>query len=267
MRKIWLIALAVAVVAAVVAGGTVLAQEGHHHGGFMRHHINSRINGALDAAKVSAEQRAKIEQQRDKVFAAFEENHGQREHMQKVMTLFEADQIDNAQVKALRDEHDARARATGDAIVAAINEAHATLQPAQRKAVVEYLRAHKPEAPPKAVGDWFKRRVFSHVSDALDEVKANEQQRVAIDNAIEQVWNAVRTEHEAGPAHLEAALKLFEADHVDAKQLSALRAESDARREKISEAIVQAFHDVHDALTAPQRKQLVAWVRANHAHM
>jgi hypothetical protein len=69
MRKLSVIAL----LGAVVVGGAVLAQEGHHHGGFMRHHINSRINAALDAAKVNAEQRASIEKSRDKVFAAFDQ--------------------------------------------------------------------------------------------------------------------------------------------------------------------------------------------------
>jgi hypothetical protein len=187
--------------------------------------------------------------------------------MQKVMSLFEADKIDVAQVKALRDQHDATARADAEAIHAAIAEAHDVLRPDQRKAVADYLRAHKPDQPPRAVADWFKKRVFSHVNDALDQVKANEQQRTAVANAIEQVWTAFQSEHEAMPAHMEQALKVFESDKIDPKQVQALRAEQQARHQKISDAIVQAFHDVHDALTSAQRKQLVAWVRANHAHM
>jgi Spy/CpxP family protein refolding chaperone len=258
-----------AVVLAVAAAGAVVAQEHHRHmGGFFRRHVNMRIEGALDAAKATPDQRATIERARDKVFATVENSHnGRQEHMQKVMALFEADKIDPAQVKALREQHDTTARADADAIVAAISEAHDVLRPDQRKAVADYLRAHKPDAPPRAVADWFKKRAFSHVNDALDQVKANEQQRTAVENAIEQVWNAFHAEHEAMPAHLDQALKLFEADKVDPAQLAALRAQGEARRQKISDAIVQAFHDVHDALTAAQRKQLVAWVRANHAQM
>ena len=258
-----------AVVLAVAAAGAVVAQERHHRGGgFFRHHVNMRIEGALDAAKATPDQRVVIERARDKVFAAIEGSHQDKQaHMQKVMALFEADKIDPAQVKALRDQHDAAARTDGEAVISAISEAHDVLRPDQRKAVADYLRAHKPEAPPKAAADWFKRRAFSHVDDALDQVKANEQQRTAVHNAIEQVWTAFHADHEAMPAHLEQALKLFEADKIDAQKLAALRTEHDARRQKISDAIVQAFHDVHDVLTSAQRKQLVAWVRANHAHM
>jgi Spy/CpxP family protein refolding chaperone len=258
-----------AVALAIAAAGAVVAQEHHHRGGgFFRHHVNMRIEGALDAAKATPDQRAVIERARDKVFAAVEGSHqGREEHMQKVMQLFETDKIDAAQVKALRDQHDAAARTDGEAIVAAITEAHDVLRPDQRKEVADYLRAHKPDHPPAAVADWFKKRAFTHVNDALDQVKASQPQRAAVENALEQVWTAFRAEHEAMPAHLEQALKLFEADKIDAQQLAALKADGEARRQKISDAIVQAFHDVHDTLTAAQRKQLVAWVRANHAHM
>jgi Spy/CpxP family protein refolding chaperone len=262
--------LRVSIIALAVAGtaALALAHGGHHAGGFMRHHINMRIDGALEAAKATAQQRTTIERARDRVFAAIEKSHeGRRQHMEKVMALFEADRIDAAQVQALRAEHDAAARADGDAILAAISESHDTLEPSQRKAVADYLRAHKPEAPPKAVGEWFKRRAFSHVNDALDQVKASQEQRVAVENAIEQVFNAFRAEHESAPGHIDQALKLFEADRIDPKQVAALRAEHEARRQKVSDAIVQAFHDVHDALTSAQRKQLVAWVRANHAQL
>src|SRR5689334_5022862 len=120
--------LSAIVLAAVALGGVVLAHEGpRHFGGFMRRHVNQRIEGALDAAKATAEQRATIEKARDRVFSALEGSHqGRADHMKKVMALFEADQIDAAQVKALRDQHDAAARADGEAILAAITEAHDT---------------------------------------------------------------------------------------------------------------------------------------------
>jgi Spy/CpxP family protein refolding chaperone len=262
--------LKISAIVLLAAGAAVaVAHEGGRgHHGFMQKHINMRIDGALDAAKATPQQRATIEKARDRVFATVQGSHqGGREHMQKVMQLFESDKIDAAQVKALRDQHDAAARADADAILAAVTEAHDTLKPEQRKAVADYLRAHKPDMPPKAVGEWIKKRAFSHVNDALDQVKATQEQRAAVENAVEQVWTAFRAEHEGAPAHIDEALKLFEADSIDAKQLAAMRAEHDARRQKISDAIVQAFHDVHDTLTSAQRKQLVAWVRANHTHM
>ena len=256
-------------VGALVAGGAVLAHEGaRHHHEFMRRHINQRIDGALDAAKASPQQRAAIEKARDRVFGTIEQSHqNRRGHIAKIIQLFEADKIDNAAVQQLRSEHDTVARADRDAILAAITEAHDTLNATQRKAVADYLRAHKPEAPPRAVGDWFKKRALSHVNDALDQVKVSQEQRAAIENALEQVWSAVESEHKASGAHLDEALKLFEADKIDPAQVAKMKSEHQAKAQKIGDAVVQAFHDVHDALTSAQRKQLVAWVRANHPHM
>jgi Spy/CpxP family protein refolding chaperone len=257
-----------AVAVALLVGGAVLARGGHHRGGFFKRHVNAKIEGALDAAKASAEQRATIEKARDRVFSTIEASHASKQaHMGKVLQLFEADQIDPAQVKAVRAEYDAAAKANAEAILQALTETHQALQPAQRKAVVEYARANKPEGPPQAAVDWFKRRAFSHVKDALDEVKANDVQRAAVENALEQVWNAFKAEHDAGKGHIDEALKLFASDSVDAQAIAKLRSEHDARRQKISDAITQAFHDVHDTLTSAQRKQLVTWVRSHNRHM
>ena len=254
----------------LVAGGVAVAQgTANHHGGqFMRRHIDQRIAGALDAAQATPDQRARIEKAKERVFQTIEASHQNRKaHMEKVMALFEADKIDAAQINDLRADHEKEAKADGDAILGAITEAHDTLNAQQRKQVADYVRAHKPEAPPKAVGEWFKKRAFAHVNDALDQVKASQEQRTAVENALEQVWNAVKDEHEASTGHLDQALAIFQSPQIDKAQLEKLRAEHQARRQKIGDAIVQAFHDVHDALTSAQRKQLVAWVRSNHPHM
>lgn len=257
---------AMATAAVILVGGVVLAHEGH--GKLMQQHINQRVEDTIDAAKPTPEQRARLEQAKQRVFDTFAASHGNRkDHMEKVIALFEAEKVDAAQVKALRDEHEATARADGDAIVAALTEAHETLQPQQRKAVADYIRAHKPEGPPKAVGEWFKKRAYAHMNDALDHVKASAEQRKAVENAIDQVWASVREEHEAGAGHIDAALKIFEADRLDKGAIEQLRNQQHARSAKIGDAITQAFHDVHDALTSAQRKELVAWVRANHPHM
>jgi hypothetical protein len=261
--------LKVAAVGLLVAGGVALAHEGaKHHGEFMHRHISQKIEGALDAAQATPDQRARIEKAKDRVFASIEASHQNRKaHMEKVLALFETDKLDPAQIQSLRADHEAAAKADGEAILGAITEAHDTLNAQQRKAVADYIKAHKPEAPPKAVGEWFKKRAFSHVNDALEQVKASQEQRVAVENALEQVWNAVKDEHEASAGHIDQALALFQADKLDPGQIAKLRAEHQARRQKIGDAIVQAFHDVHDALTSAQRKQLVAWVRTNHPHM
>jgi uncharacterized membrane protein len=259
--------LTISALVLTVAGGAVLARENFGKQEFMRRHMEKRIDAAFDAAKPSKEQRATLDATKQRVFTAIEASHQNHQaNLQKVMQLFEADQLDAAQVKALRDAHETAARSDGDAIVAAITEAHDTLSAAQRRQVAEQLRSAKHDGPPKAVGEWFKKRALEHVNEALESVKASPQQRTAIETALEQVWNTVREEHAAGAGHLETAIQLFEADKIDAAQVAKLRADNTARRQKMGDVVVQAFHDVHDALTAAQRKQLVSWVRANHPH-
>ena len=259
--------LTISAIVLAAAGGVVLARENVGRQQFFRRHMEKQIDGAFDAAKPSTEQRAALEKTKQRVLTSIEASHqNQQSNIQKVMQLFEADKIDAAQVKALRDSHEAAARADGDAILAALTEAHDTLQPAQRRAVGDQLRTMKHEGPPKAVADWFKKRALEHVNEALDSIKASPQQRAAIETALEQVWNTMHEEHAAGAGHLETAIQLFEAEKVDAAQVAKLRADHQARRQKVGDAVVQAFHDVHDALTATQRKELVSWVRANHPH-
>jgi Spy/CpxP family protein refolding chaperone len=257
-----------AVVIAALAGGAVLAHEGAEHHAFFRRHINARIEAAIDAAKATPQQRARLEQARDRVFATIEASHqNQRGHMQKILQLFEADRIDPAAVQALRTEHEKNALADSDAIVSALSEAHDVLEPAQRHAVAEWVRSHKPAGPRPAMADWFKKRAFAHVNEALDAVKASPEQRNAVEAALEQVWTTVHEEHLGQASHIDEAVKLFEADRIDRAQLDQLRAQKEARQRKIGDSVVQAFHDVHDALTSAQRKQLVAWVRTNHHPM
>ena len=209
--------LTISAIVLATAGGVVLARENAGKHEFFRRHIEKRIDAAFDAAKATTEQRASLEKTKQRVLASIEASHqNQSANIQKVMELFQADTIDAAQVKALRDSHEAAARADGDAIVAALNEAHATLTPAQRRAVGEQLRTQKNDGPPKAVGEWFKKRALEHVNEALDSDKATPAQRTAISAALEHVWTTIHEEHEAGAGHTETAVKLFESDKIDA---------------------------------------------------
>jgi Spy/CpxP family protein refolding chaperone len=267
MRLVTVSALAVAAAAvAIGAGGLVVAQEKVGHHDFMRKHVEERIDAALDAAKATPEQKASIAKSKERVFASMESSHAARKaDLQKLLELFQADKIDAVQLTALRGKHEAAMKADGDAITQALIETHDALKPDQRRALAANFREHKME-PPKGAAEWMHKRAQGRVNDALDAVKATEVQKVAIENALEQVWNAIRDEHQASHGHLEQALTLFEADRIDQAQVTKLRAEGQARHQKIGDAVIQAFHDVHDALNATQRKQLVDWVRANHPH-
>lgn len=129
----------------LAAGTTAFALQGHfRHGGreaMMTRFVSSVIDEALEEAKVTDQQRAAVHAARDRVFDALREGHAtRRDHLERALALFEADQVDEGQVAALHREAEARRERVADAVHQAIREAHAVLTPEQRKAVADYLR-------------------------------------------------------------------------------------------------------------------------------
>jgi len=103
------------------------------------------IDDALNAANVTPEQRTAIYASRDRAFAAIKaQRRGQPARMEQGLALFEADTLDPAQVAAFRAQREADRRQAADAISQAIVEAHDVLTPVQRKAVTDWIRAHRP---------------------------------------------------------------------------------------------------------------------------
>jgi Spy/CpxP family protein refolding chaperone len=148
MKRRTMIGLLAVLTGGLVAGAGALAFGAHaHRHGMMKRFVSAAIDDALDEAKVTPEQRAAIHDARDRVFTALQE-HAQtrRARLDELLQLFEADQVDGARVAALRrgaeDEH----RKIADAIGQALTDAHDTLTPAQRKAVADYVRSHRPHA-------------------------------------------------------------------------------------------------------------------------
>jgi len=248
-----------------VLGATALAEHagglGMHHqrGQMMRKHVAAFIEDALDAAKVTPAERAQVEAARDRAFAAIEKAHqgGKGEHMaalNEAAALFEADKIDAAKVAALRGKHEAQAKLAGDAIVQSIVQAHDALTPVERKAVADYVRAHRPGPGQHMAalrGEMMKHFASARLDDALAAAQVTAAQRPQIEAARDQLFKAVEDLRPADGlhAHLEKALALFEADRIDPAAVTALRAE--------------LLH-VRLLLGAPQRKALVEWARAQH---
>jgi Spy/CpxP family protein refolding chaperone len=253
----------------LVAVGTAVAlawNGAHHHHEFFRKQITQRIDDALDAARVTPEQRGAIHAARDRAFTALHERPGgRRGDLETALRLFEADKIDAAQVQALRARHEAEHQRATDAVIAAVTESHGVLAPSQRQAVADYLRAHRPEHHEH---HGFMQKMVSHrVEQALDAVDATPAQRTAIHAAVEHVFTTVAESFSDHAAALDRALALFAQEKVSDGQIAALRSEHEAKARAVGDAVVQALYDVHDALTAPQRRQAVAWVRAQlHEH-
>jgi Spy/CpxP family protein refolding chaperone len=137
---------------AVVAAGLVTGAVAFAHGGgagfrhgMMKRMATAMLDEALEPANVTPDQRAKIYAARDRAFAAVEAHHQTRgAHIAEVLALFEADTVDPGRVAALRAQAEAERRQVADAITQSVTDVHDVLTPVQRKAVADWIRAHRP---------------------------------------------------------------------------------------------------------------------------
>lgn len=127
-----------------VAGRAFAFHRGGNRGEWMKKRITGKIDDALDAAGVTGPARDVVYAERDKVFAAFEKMRGGRkEHMDKVLSLFQADTIAKSDLAALRQEHLDRMNEIGDVIQTAIVNVHDALDAKQRASLVTYVKAQR----------------------------------------------------------------------------------------------------------------------------
>ena len=138
---------------AVLAAGLVTGAAAFAHGGggpgfrhgMMKRMATAMIDEALEPAQVTPEQRAKIYTARDRAFAAVEAQHQTRaSHMVEALALFEADVVDPGRLAAFRAQREAEHRQIADTITQSLTEVHDVLTPAQRKAVADWVRQHRP---------------------------------------------------------------------------------------------------------------------------
>jgi Spy/CpxP family protein refolding chaperone len=127
------------------AGGAVA--YGAHGGGrhaIMKRVVLAAIDDALDEAKVTPVQRTAIYAARDRAFAAAEQARTSHwAHLEEGLRLFEADQVDPAQVEAFHRQSDEERQRMREAIHQALVEVHDVLTPVQRRAIADYVRAHR----------------------------------------------------------------------------------------------------------------------------
>ncbi|HSB62297.1 MAG TPA: periplasmic heavy metal sensor [Vicinamibacteria bacterium] len=146
MKRRTVIGLAAGVAVSLAAGAGAVAY-GTHAGmrhGIMKRMIAAGLDEALDQAQVTPQQRATIHAARDRVFASLEGVHAdRRQHLEEVLGLFEAEQVDAARVEALHREAEAARERMRAVIHEAIVEVHGVLTPAQRKTLADHVRAHR----------------------------------------------------------------------------------------------------------------------------
>jgi len=135
------------VAAGLVTGAVAFAQGGglgFRHG-MMKRMATAMIDEALEPAQVTPEQRATIYAARDRAFAAVEAQHQTRgTHMAEALALFEADSVDAGRLAAFRAQREAEHRQIADTITQSLTEVHDVLTPVQRRAVADWIRAHRP---------------------------------------------------------------------------------------------------------------------------
>jgi Spy/CpxP family protein refolding chaperone len=145
VKRRWFIGSIAALGVAALGTASALAVGGHvgRHA-FMKRFVNSAIEDALDAAKATPEQRTRIRAATDRALATVETHMGDRHaRFGDILAAFESDHLDPAALAAMRVRHEDEHRRVADAIQAAIVEAHDTLGPEQRRAVADWVRAHR----------------------------------------------------------------------------------------------------------------------------
>lgn len=113
-------------------------------------------------------------------------------------------------------------------------------------------------------GAVMKRFVSSLIDEALAPAQITADQRTRIYAARDRAFAAVEAHRQTRHAHLDEALRFFEADTVDASRLATFRTQREAEHRQVADAVVQALTEVHDVLSPAQRKAVADWVRANH---
>jgi Spy/CpxP family protein refolding chaperone len=244
--------------------------RGHHHGpDWMKSRVTSRIDAALDAAKATAAQRNAIHASLDHVFDTMADVHkiGQQA-MGEAIQLFEAEKIDPAAVAKHRAAKEAEMKKIGDAVIQFLHDSHDALTAQQRQDVVTFVRSEKAQHEEHG----FKEKMMgamiqARIDDVLEQIKATPEQRTTVNAAKDRVIAAFKNSHADKGADFEQLITLFAADKLDDSKLEALRADHMQRMNKIADAVVQSITEVHDALSADQRTQLITIVKAHHDHM
>jgi Spy/CpxP family protein refolding chaperone len=107
---------------------------------------------------------------------------------------------------------------------------------------------------------FMKDRIDSRIHAALDEIQATPQQRQVVEQAENDIFNALKAKAEAHKGAHKALLTAFAGDQFDGE----LQSFADARTKDVNDVasvIVPALQKVHDALTPEQRAKVVQLVQ------
>jgi hypothetical protein len=151
----------------------------------------------------------------------------------------------------------------GDALIQALHDTHDALTADQRKLLVDWVRSEfsARQGRRAAFAEKMPRMLTRRIDDALDAAKATPAQRTAIAGTRDRLVAALAAAHTDPRAHLDELLTLFLADKLDDTRLGALRAEHQARAQKLGDAVIAAFGEAHDQLSSAQRHAIADWAQ------
>jgi Spy/CpxP family protein refolding chaperone len=111
---------------------------------------------------------------------------------------------------------------------------------------------------------FMKDRIAARVGKALDAIQATPQQRQVVEQAENDIVNAIQAKGQARHGTHQALLTAFTADNFDTK---AVQAAADARAQDVKDlaaVIIPSLQKVHDALTPEQRATLAELAQQHH---
>jgi len=145
-KRRWFLGSSLAAVVLAAVGAVTAFAHGGHAGRhwMMKRMVNAAIDEALDTAKATPEQRSRIHSARDRALTEVETHMaGRRTQFADVLSAFESDRLDPAQLQAMRTRHEDEHRRVADALQGFVVEAHDTLTAEQRRAVAEWIRSRR----------------------------------------------------------------------------------------------------------------------------
>jgi Spy/CpxP family protein refolding chaperone len=240
----------------------------HHHGG-----VTLFIAMSLDTLGVSPEQRAAVEKIRTDLHAGMQPAVAADQNL--VSTLADglgSSSLDPAKVDAAVARVAAASAAVRAATADALNQLHATLNPAQRAALVDKVESHwavwqrsNAEEQKKVTADEGHLAVLTAdlklTPDQVEKTRAN------LDSNMKSV---PRVDPQQVAAHLKAFADAFQSEHFDAKTYGTLASGeegTDARLAGWGAAYLAHFIEaVSPVLDAQQRGTLAQRLRDHAAH-
>ncbi len=233
--------------------------------------LGAHIDAALDAASVTASERAAVHAACDRAMAILDtQKEAHRAHMDQLITLFTADSLDGNALAELRTSEESLGKATADAVIAAVEQSHDALTPGERQKLVAFAKERARRFDLKEhprMAQFIKGRMSAHVDTMLDHANVAAAERPLVQASVERVVTAFAAAGESHHAHLDQALALFAQNSIDAAAVAQLRQAAEGDRRATGDSIVQAIHEIHDALSPAERQALATQLRTHLAGM